>query len=100
MNFDFPINVVHTNFKHDIINFDMQFSPFMDIAIYRDRTLTNQTNSLICCGMEVLVYPYKWSSFTIRMSLGFDMNSASSEVNLLKGLWHNKEFSIGLGLHY
>lgn len=100
MNFDFPINVVHTNFKHDIINFDMQFSPFMDIAVYRDRTLATQANSLICCGMEVLVYPYKWSSFTIRMSLGFDMNSASSEVNLLKGLWHNKEFSIGLGLHY
>ena len=50
--------------------------------------------------MEVLVYPYKWSSFTIRGSLGFDMKSAIAEDNLIKGLWHNKEFTIGLGLHY
>ena len=100
MNFDFPINIVNTHFKHDIINFDMQFSPFMDIAIYRDRALPLQTDSVICAGMEVLVYPYKWSSFTIRASIGFDLKSAIAENNAIKGLLHNKEFSIGLGLHY
>ncbi len=100
MNFDFPINFIRTTFKHDIINFTMQVSPFMDIAIYRDRKLPLQTDSVICLGMEGLVYPYKWSSFTIRGSLGFDMKSAIAEDNLIKGLWHNKEFTIGLGLHY
>ena len=100
MNIDFPINIVTTTFKRDIINFNMQFAPFMDIAIYRDRALPMQTESVVCMGMEVLVYPYKWSSFTIRGSIGFDMKRAISEDSLLKGLWHNKEFSIGLGLHY
>ena len=100
MNIDFPINIITTTFKRDIINFNMQFAPFMDIAIYRDRALPMQTESVICMGMEVLVYPYKWSSFTIRGSIGFDMKRAISEDKLLKGLWHNKEFSIGLGLHY
>ncbi len=100
INIDLPINIISTNFKHDIINFDMQFSPFMDIAIYRDRALPLQTDSVICAGMEVLVYPKKWSSFTIRASIGFDLKKAISENNMIKGLWHNKEFSIGLGLHY
>ena len=100
MNFDFPVNIITTHFKHDLINFDMQFSPFMDIAIYRDRALPLQTDSIICAGMEVLVYPYKWSSFTIRGSIGFDLKSAISENNAIKGLLHNKEISIGLGLHY
>ena len=100
MNIDLPVNIITTCFKHDIINFDMQFSPFMDIAIYRDRALPLQTDSIICAGMEVLVYPYKWSSFTIRGSIGFDLKSAISENNAIKGLLHNKEISIGLGLHY
>lgn len=100
INFDFPVNIINTNFKHDLINFDMQFSPFIDIAIYRDRQLPLQTDSIICAGMEVLVYPKKWSSFTIRGSIGFDLKSAISERNVIKGLLHNKEFSIGLGLHY
>ena len=100
MNFDFPVNIINTHFKHDIINFDMQFSPFMDIAIYRDRNLPLHTDSKICAGMEVLVYPKKWSSFTIRGSIGFDLKGAIAENNAIKGLLHNKEISIGLGLHY
>ena len=100
MNFDFPINIIRTQFSHEIINFNMQFSPFIDIAIYRDRALPLQTDSAICIGMEGLVYPYKWSSFTIRGSIGFDMKGAAAEDNLIKGLLHNKEFTIGLGLHF
>ena len=100
LNIDLPVNFLRTSFEKEIFNFNMQFSPFMDIAIYRDRALPLQTDSAICIGMEGLVYPYKWSSFTIRGSLGFDMKGAISENNLIKGLWHNKEFTIGLGLHY
>jgi hypothetical protein len=54
--------------------------------------------------MEVLVYPKKWSSFIIRGSIGFDLKETFAEdtniKGLVKGLWHNKEISIGLGLHY
>ena len=100
LNIDVPVNIFNTSFKHEIINFDLQLSPFVDIAIFRDRALPLQTNSVICCGGEVLVYPRKWSSFTIRASLGFDIKGAISENNVIKGLLHNKEFSIGLGLHY
>ena len=100
LNLDFPVDVYKTNFKHDILNFDLQLSPFMDIAIFRDRALPLQTNSAICIGGEALVYPKKWSSFTIRVSLGVDMKAAAAEPNFIKGALHNKELFIGLGLAY
>ena len=104
LNIDLPINIIKTSFNRDLFNFSMQFSPFLDVAIYRDRALPLQTDSKLCSGMEVLVYPYKWSSFIIRGSIGFDLKETLSEdtniKGLVKGLWHNKEISIGLGLHY
>ena len=104
LNIDLPINIIRTSFERDLFNFNMQFSPFLDIAIYRDRALPLQTDSKICSGMEVLVYPKKWSSFIIRGSIGFDLKETFAEdtniKGLVKGLWHNKEISIGLGLHY
>ncbi len=104
LNIDFPINILRTSFSKDIINFSMQFSPFIDIAVYRDRKLPLQTDSKVCSGMEVLVYPKKWSSFIIRGSIGFDIKTAVATATDIKGLlkdfWANKEISIGLGLHY
>ena len=104
LNLDFPINLFETSFKKDIINFSMQLSPFIDAAIFRDRKLPLQTDSKICSGMEVLVYPKKWSSFIIRGSIGFDIKTAVATATDIKGLlkdfWANKEISIGLGLHY
>ena len=104
MNIDLPVNIITTSFKKDTFNFNMQFSPFLDIAIYRDRALPLQADSKLCSGMEVLVYPKKWSSFIIRGSIGFDLKeSFAADTNikgLIKELWKNKEISIGLGLHY
>lgn len=93
---DLPINLFATSFKKDIINFSTQLSPFIDVAVFRDRQLQSQTDTKICSGMEVLVFPKKWSSFIIRASIGFDI------INILKGgsLSENKEISIGLGLYY
>ena len=49
-----------------------------------------------CAGIELLVYPLKWSSVTVRASLGVDLRS-----NLfVEGLMKNKEIFIGLGLQY
>ena len=104
LNIDLPINIIRTSFERNLFNFNMQFSPFLDVAIYRDRALPLQTDSKICSGMEVLVYPKKWSNFIIRGSIGFDLKETFAEdtniKGLVKGLWHNKEISIGLGLHY
>ncbi len=104
LNLDFPIYLFETSFKKDIINFAMQLSPFIDAAVFRDRKLPLQTDSKLCCGMEVLVFPKKWSSFIIRASVGFDIKTSVATATDIKGLvkdfWANKEISIGLGLHY
>lgn len=101
LNLDLPMNIVRTNFSKDLINFNMQLAPFFDVAVYRDRQKKNQVESALCSGFEVLVYPKKWSSFIIRGSIGFDLKGVMSyDGNLAKGLWRNKEISIGLGLLY
>ncbi|MBR1639721.1 MAG: hypothetical protein IJ688_10090 [Treponema sp.] len=99
-NLDLPLNIIRTSFKKDLINMNIQLSPFFDMAIYRDRSKNPEVNTALCSGLEVLVYPKKWSSFIIRGSLGFDLKSAFSEDNIIKGLLHNKEISFGLGLLY
>ena len=105
LNLDLPVNIITTHFSHDIINFTMQFSPFFDLAFTKDKTKENNYKFNLkkidyTTGMEVLVYPKKFSSYTIRASMGFDIKSALKEENKFKGLWHNKEIYIGLDLHY
>lgn len=102
LNLDIPINIITTDFKHDFFNFTMQFSPFVDVAMtsdYDEKGFNLNTHNLTT-GLEVLVYPHKFSSYTIRGSVGFDVKSAKDENNFLKGLWHNKEIYIGLDIHY
>ncbi len=103
LNLDMPVNIIKTDFTNKILqkfNFNLQVSPFIDSAIYRDRLKSSQVETALCSGFEVLVFPKRWSSFIVRGSLGFDMKSAFAEKNLIKGLLHNKEIFIGLGLLY
>lgn len=103
LNLDIPVNIITTDFSNNILkkfNFTMQVSPFIDTAIYRDRQKETQVASALCSGFEVLVFPKRWSSFIVRGSLGFDMKKAFSQKNFIKGLLHNKEIYIGLGLLY
>ena len=100
LNIDLPVNLFRTNFKKDLINMNVQFSPFFDMALYRDRAKEPQFDTALCSGFEVLVYPKKWSSFIIRASLGFDLKKAFAEENIAKGLLKNKEILFGLGLLY
>lgn len=101
-NFDLPINIITTNFNHELFNFTMQFSPFMDAALTNsnDNYGFNLSNKNLTTGLEVLVYPHKFSSYTIRASIGFDIKSAIHEDNFFKGLMDNKEIYIGLDIHY
>lgn len=104
LNIDLPNNVCTTTFSKEILNFNLQFSPFFDVAFVYDRE-TNRAfhpaDAFYCAGFEFLVYPLKWSSITVRASLGIDLKkSIQEENNFLEAISHNNEVFIGIGLLY
>ena len=56
----------------------------------------NFEDGYYCAGFEFLVFPLKWSSITVRASLGVDL----SKNIFVEGLKNNKEIFIGIGLQY
>lgn len=108
-NFDLPFHIFRTSFNSKLMNYfncDMQISPFIDFALYKN-SFTNNTFSLkdgfYAGGFECLVYPKKWSSFTVRASVGFDLGRMLFP-SLINMDWRQDvatyELSLGLGLHY
>ena len=109
MNFDIPIHIIRTNFTKGFMrymNFDMQLAPFFDMALCYNKI--NQTffapkDGFYAAGLEVIVYPLKWSGITIRGSVGIDIGRKLLK-NHINMDWREdtdyKEFSIGFGLHY
>ena len=109
LNFDLPYHLFTTNFTTKFINyfnFDLQVSPFIDIALTYNK-FTNDWYSLkdgfYTAGLEFLVYPCKWSSITVRANLGYDIGRKFLKDYLNmdwrddSSLW---EFYFGLSLHY
>lgn len=109
LNIDVPYHLFSTNFTKGFMrhfNFDMQISPFLDFAWTYNKA-TNKyfdvKDGFYAGGLEVLVYPRKWSSFVVRASLGYDMGRRflSDYINMD---WRDdcalREISIGIGLHY
>ena len=83
-----------------VFNFDMQLSPFIDIAFYRspsnelkfsDAHFTYK-NLLLCGGMEVIIFSKFARSIFFRVSVGFNWST-------LTGL-SSREIYIGTELHY
>lgn len=109
LNLDFPIHIFSTNFEKGFMrhfNFDFQISPFFDMALtYNKATekLFDYKDGFYAAGLEVLVYPRKWSSFVVRGSIGVDAGRLFLS-NYLNTDWREevskKEISIGIGLHY
>ena len=100
---DLPHNVFTTSFSKEILNFNLQFAPFFDMALVYDRNndrLFNPEDGYYCGGLEVLVYPLKWSSITVRASYGIDLKKAAQCNNFLEGMSKYKELFIGIGLQY
>lgn len=99
LNIDLPHNIFTAYFPKEILNCNFQFSPFFDMALVYDRE-TNRyfhfEDGFYCGGIELLVYPLKFSSFTIRASFGIDL----SRNIFVEGLKNNKEIFIGIGLQY
>ncbi len=109
LNLDFPYHIFTTHFTNHIMNYfncDCQIAPFFDFALINNRS-TNKTFNLkdgfYSGGVEVLVYPKKWSSFTVRASLGIDIGQLLFK-NSLNYDWRRDislyELSVGIGLHY
>ena len=101
INFDMPFDLFTTNFPWDIINFNMQVSPFIDIALgYFEGNVFNIKKGKYCAGMEILVNPLQFSSYTVRASVGFDVVEVLHSPNKFKGLLEHNEIYIGLDYHY
>lgn len=109
VNLDFPVHIFSTNFSKGFMkhfNFDLQVSPFVDFALtYNKATekLFDYKDGFYAAGVEVLVYPRKWSSFVVRGSIGVDIGRWLLS-DFLNTEWreevNKKEISIGIGLHY
>ena len=100
---DLPHHMFTTNFKKDLLNFNLQISPFIDAALTLNRTsgtIFNAKEGYYCAGAEMLVFPLKWSSYTIRASLGFDVLKVLKEDSIISGLKKYHEIYIGIGVQY
>lgn len=115
LNLDIPVKIIQTDwrgwgkaiFKRDmpswfhIFDFELQISPFIDIALIDNtvtETLFNPKDGLYGSGIEVIVHPSKWRSITVRGSLGIDLGQYLFDDDWRDG--PNKEIEIGIGLHY
>lgn len=109
LNLDFPLHLFTTNFTKSFLrycNFEMQLAPFIDLALCYNKitqTYFDPKDGFYAGGLEVIVYPLKWSGITIRGSVGIDLGRKflRDYINLdwREGV-SKKEFSIGFGLHY
>lgn len=109
LNFDLPIHLFTTNFTKSFLryfNFDFQVSPFFDMALCYNKitqTYFSFDDGFYGTGIEIIVYPAKWSGITLRGSIGIDAGRKffANHINMD---WREdvskKEFSIGFGLHY
>ena len=67
------------------------------------KTFFNPKDGFYAGGLEVIVYPLKWSGITVRASVGIDIGRQFFSKHLNMDWRENtskKEFSIGFGLHY
>ena len=103
INIDLPHHLFTTHFSKEIFNVNVQTSPFFDAALVLNReknTLFSLKDGYYCAGLEILIYPLKWSSYTLRASFGFDIMNVLKSDSLIQGLLKHNEFFFGIGLQY
>ena len=94
---------ISLHFSKEIFNVNVQASPFFDAALVHNReknTLFSLKDGYYCAGLEILIYPLKWSSYTLRASFGFDIMNVLKSDSLIQGLLKHNEFFFGIGLQY
>lgn len=108
--FDIPLHIFETHFSNETFfryfNFDLQISPFIDFAVFYNKytkSWFDLKDGVYTGGIEVLVYPAKWSSFTVRGSLGLDL-SRTLLKKIVNTDWRENcalyEIDFGIGLKY
>lgn len=116
LNIDIPLHMFATDWENFSLtrkmkfmrnfNFELQISPFVDIALVQDPYTKNYFNfaeGFYCGGVEIIVFPAKWTDFQIRASLGFDLGKtllAEIVNNSRRKSTSSWEVSIGMGLLY
>lgn len=104
LNLDFPLQIIKTNFPINLINFNMQFVPFIDVALIQNKYYKSSFNpkeGLYSAGLEVLVFPAKWKSMTVRGSCGFDLRRLLKKgTEMLSPNVSPWEITFGVGLFY
>lgn len=110
INIDLPIRIFATNFQKNrllrTLNFELQISPFLDIA-FTDNRATGRTFSIddgfYAGGLEVIVHLKRWRSIQIRGSLGIDVGRYFLK-RWIDTEWRAEvshyEATFGIGLHY
>ena len=108
-NFDLPIHLFSTNFQKSFLryfNFDLQLSPFFDMALCYNKitqSIFSFKDGFYGTGLEVIVYPLKWSGITVRASVGIDAGRKFFAKNINMDWRQNvskTEIQLGFGLHY
>jgi hypothetical protein len=121
LNLDFPFRVFRflpsqwfKTSKLRFFDFDLHFSPIVDLALYHDpesQTAFNPKNMLASGGVELIVFPAFMRSLYIRVSVAWNfVDSINSPAGsyLPSGLpvipklpdGKNREIFIGIGHHY
>ncbi len=108
-----PFHLVTTKFSGFLsaVNVEMQLSPFVDVALFKNRARKNGEaigkifdihEGVYCAGIEGFLYPTKFKSFVLHTSVGFDVGSYL--IKDYNGDWRKPEkgweLSIGFGHHF
>jgi outer membrane protein assembly factor BamA len=115
LNLDIPVRVMRVNFVEvtgvswtKYIGFEMQVSPFFDMALTHDLA-TGKYYSLhdgwYSGGLEMIIFPTKLRSLYVRLSGGWDLTELSKNGWNLNGYAVRdgssiREYFIGIGLQY
>jgi len=78
-----------------IFDFDMQFNPVFDIALYKDPNRSfsfENENILMGAGIELIVFPQRWRSLFFRVSLAWDLSNTAQKTPI--------ELFLGMELFY
>ena len=116
VNVDLPVHLLTTHWtewpvtRHisfmKYFDFECQVSPFFDFALDTNLAtgrIFSYKDGFYCAGLEVIVFPAKWSSIQVRASAGVDVGRYVL-AKWLDTSWRDSvskyEFSFGIGLQY
>jgi len=105
LNLDFPVRILQvrpSNWSENnkilrIFDFDLHMIPIIDFAFFNAPEIHSSfdiNNLLISGGMELIIFPQRWRSLFLRISLGFGMQLLNPAAGV------TRELFIGMELYY